>query len=192
MSAHRTKGVRPAARIKLQGHVFGVTNRSLEFTGVPDIMMVMGHTEIPTKVNAWVDCGIEPLVTALNQFEEIVTVDSCQGDDGRPAYVHFLAHGDDFALYESVTRMSRAIQPCSDGYTLQIEWVAGAERPLATLYARQDMIPTLAEVITKAASCDRTKVSVDDTKHTVLRNSTIHQNHQAFRRVCGGIPQNDE
>ena len=39
------------------------------------------HTEIPVKVTAWIDEGVAPLVEALNEFPQVVTLDSCQGGD---------------------------------------------------------------------------------------------------------------
>jgi hypothetical protein len=38
------------------------------------------HAEIPIKVNAWVDEGVAPLVAALNELENVVTVASCEHD----------------------------------------------------------------------------------------------------------------
>ena len=47
------------------------------------------HREVPVKVNAWVDEGIAGLVTALSEFDGIVTLESCQGDVQSGAWVCF-------------------------------------------------------------------------------------------------------
>lgn len=45
------------------------------------------HLETCIKVNARVDVGIAPLVTALNEFEAVETIESCQGGEGHQAFV---------------------------------------------------------------------------------------------------------
>lgn len=48
------------------------------------------HREIPVKVNAWADEGIADLVSALSEFDGLITLESCQGDAGeREAFVIF-------------------------------------------------------------------------------------------------------
>lgn len=47
------------------------------------------HTEIPVKVNAWVNEGAALLVEALNTFPDIVSLDSCEGGVDQSAYVYF-------------------------------------------------------------------------------------------------------
>ena len=51
------------------------------------------HVETFVKVNARADEGIAPLVAALSEFEQLETVESCQGGNGHPAFV-ILRHGD--------------------------------------------------------------------------------------------------
>lgn len=38
------------------------------------------HREIPVKVTAWIDEGAAPVVAALNDLPNVVTLDSCQAD----------------------------------------------------------------------------------------------------------------
>jgi hypothetical protein len=45
-----------------------------------------------------VDEYVAPLVVALNAFERVSTLDSCEGRDGAPAYVYFTYQGDTHAL----------------------------------------------------------------------------------------------
>lgn len=48
------------------------------------------HREVPVKVNAWVDEGIADLVSALSEIEGLITLESCQGDEGeRDAFLIF-------------------------------------------------------------------------------------------------------
>jgi hypothetical protein len=52
-----------------------------------------GHREIPVKVNALVDEGVAPLVEALSEIDDLITIESCQGDRGQQdAYVIFRMH----------------------------------------------------------------------------------------------------
>jgi len=47
------------------------------------------HKTVRVKVNAWVDEDVAPLVLALNEFPNVWTLDSCQGENGKHAYVYF-------------------------------------------------------------------------------------------------------
>jgi hypothetical protein len=49
----------------------------------------VSHPEVPIKVTAWVDEGVAPLVAALNSLDGVMTLDSCQGDSEKGAYVLF-------------------------------------------------------------------------------------------------------
>ena len=54
------------------------------------VLVCGGHKEVAVKVNAFVDEGIAPLVSALSEIEGLVTLESCQGDPAeRDAYVIF-------------------------------------------------------------------------------------------------------
>lgn len=51
------------------------------------------HRTVRVSVKAFVDEGVAPLVVALDAFDEnLLTVDSCEDDDG-VAYVMFLGNG---------------------------------------------------------------------------------------------------
>lgn len=47
------------------------------------------HPETFVKVNARVDVGVAPLVTALSSLQGVETVESCQGGAGHQAFVLF-------------------------------------------------------------------------------------------------------
>lgn len=47
------------------------------------------HRETIVKVNALADEGVAELVVALSAISGLITLESCQGGDGRDAFVHF-------------------------------------------------------------------------------------------------------
>jgi len=49
----------------------------------------MTHAEAYVKVNAPVDQGIAPLITALSEIDGLETIESCQGEPGGRAFVIF-------------------------------------------------------------------------------------------------------
>lgn len=53
----------------------------------------MAHREVPVRVTAWVDEGVAELVSALNAWPGVLTLDSCEADyrTGR-ARVSFCTH----------------------------------------------------------------------------------------------------
>lgn len=51
--------------------------------------MPMPHTQTWVKVNAPVDEGVAELIGALCAFPKLRTIESCQGGEGRPAWVCF-------------------------------------------------------------------------------------------------------
>ena len=54
-----------------------------DMTGTP-------HPQVWAKVNAPVDAGVAPLVSALSRIDGLETIESCQGDSsGAPAFVIF-------------------------------------------------------------------------------------------------------
>jgi hypothetical protein len=55
------------------------------------------NVEVPVKVTAWVEEGVVPLVLALDELEDVVTVASRQGGPGRAAYVRFRRRDGDVA-----------------------------------------------------------------------------------------------
>lgn len=105
------------------------------------------HTEVPVKVNCWVDRGIAPLVDVLNEFEDVWTLDSCENDRSelrRGAYVMFAYRGpnpDGFtAEIASLTRERVA------GH-LVVEWHAGDSEPVLTLSCMPEQVPDLSRAL---------------------------------------------
>jgi len=113
------------------------------------------HAEVPVKVTAYVDAGIAPLVAALNEFPNVLTLDSCEESrsDSR-AYVCFGVRGEPSEAFAFVQHLSSELgsrlRPCCE-YCLQLEWGAGAEHPMARLTVQRDYVPTLARGIAEVA-----------------------------------------
>lgn len=106
------------------------------------------HKEVCVKVNAWVDEAIIPLVKALNDFENVETVDSCENHNGS-ASVYFRCHGNDKETCDFVLGLSRSlgtILNSSSDYVLRLEWMS-AEQPMAEIATSQSYVQTLANAL---------------------------------------------
>ncbi len=116
------------------------------------------HRQVPIKVNALVDEGIAPLVTALSRLAPVLTLDSCQGGDGAPAYVYFGYSGPEENELTFFYRLAKAIagQPHREPFfTLNLEWRSGNQRPLASLQCPPEAIAHLARALRVAVSDGR-------------------------------------
>jgi hypothetical protein len=64
---------------------------------LPDVMSIRRsgeyevgrHKEVSVKVNALADEGVAELVAALSEIDGLITLESCQGGDGKDAFVQF-------------------------------------------------------------------------------------------------------
>ena len=105
--------------------------------------MTKNHTETRIKVNAWVDSGIAPLVVALNEFDQVETVDSCEGYDDQP-YVYFRCRNAketcDF-VYWLWGSLGTHLDSSSD-YRLSLEWM-GTEEPMARIITTRTYLDCL-------------------------------------------------
>ena len=64
---------------------------------------------------------------------------------------HFISGRSDDELYRFASELSQAAREhvqFSDGYEVKIEWVAGSERPMATLFVEPKLIGMLTQAIT--------------------------------------------
>ncbi len=123
------------------------------------------HREIPIKVNAWIDEGVAALVSALNDFEQVETVGSCEGYPHQDSHVLFHVRGGSqgAALFAaSLGGMLGDEAP----YLLQAEWRAGNSEPLLTLSCPRDSVPNLASAVDAA----HRRLSPDGTQGTAPRN----------------------
>lgn len=113
-----------------------------------------GHAEVPVKVNAWVDEGVEPLVIALNDYACVFTADSCEGDNERGAYVLFSYRGNRRMAARFATDLGAALAGLAPEFLLQAEWRPGSEgEPLLALTCPRDHVHRLAEALN---TCRRT------------------------------------
>jgi hypothetical protein len=113
------------------------------------------HTQVVVKVNAEVDEHVAPLVSALNEFEGVITLDSCQGDKGLMAYVYFTRCGTSGELLsfvnELAANLNARLAARQNEYEMVLEWTAGTEKPLAVLRTRPDYLTELATALSSAA-----------------------------------------
>lgn len=108
----------------------------------------LAHPEIPVKVTAWVDEGVAPLVAALNGFERIVTLDSCQGDETRGPYVLFAYRGDAQEAASFAADLGGKLAAVAPEFLLQAEWRPGGEgEPLLALTCPPNHVGQLAEAL---------------------------------------------
>jgi hypothetical protein len=113
------------------------------------------HTQVVVKVNAEVDERVAPLVSALNEFDGVITLDSCQGDACQMAYVYFTRTGTANGLLSFVNELAGSLNARlsarQNEYELVLEWTAGTEKPLAVLRTRPDYLSELANALSDAA-----------------------------------------
>jgi len=114
------------------------------------------HNQVVVKVNAEVDEQVAPLVSALNEFDGVLTLDSCQGDGCSMAYVYFTRRGSSRELLSFVDELAAILNARlsarQNEYQMRLEWAAGTEKPLAVLRTRPDYIDELANALSGAAS----------------------------------------
>jgi len=110
------------------------------------------HVEVPIRVTAWVDEGIAPLVLAMNRFEEVVTLDSCQGDEKSSLKANvFFAHRRASELVPFIERLSAALRKdiADGGYVFRLEWSHGGDRPLASFHLDSRLIAGVSEALVR-------------------------------------------
>ena len=64
------------------------------------------HKQVPCKVTAYVDEEIKELVELLNMFDELSTFESCQGRQGRLAFV-YMNYGDCDISYDDSIKLEQ-------------------------------------------------------------------------------------
>ncbi len=116
------------------------------------------HEQVWVKVNAQADRGIAPLVQALNEFQGVMTVSSCEGDADHEAYVSFTAGEDWQRTGDFIQRLSAALGQapglCDRAtFALCLEWYLGGKTPVAYLRMPTHHVPLLAAAVRDAAGC---------------------------------------
>ena len=123
--------------------------------------MTCAHREVPVKVTAWVDVGVVPLVLALNEHDQIATVDSCEGYDDVGASVFFVHRGSstDGAVFAARLGAALGAHRPSLPFRLRLEWLEETSEPMMELVCPRDAVESVAQ----AVSACRTRASGDDT-----------------------------
>jgi hypothetical protein len=120
------------------------------------------HRKKIIKVNASVDRGIIPLVTALNRFPGILTLDSCQEDSGA-AYVYFClseSNGSALPLFcRELARLLSAARMSIEGFQLSVEWPYDCSACMARLTVPTQKVEVVALAIARIANRHRTRFS---------------------------------
>jgi hypothetical protein len=125
------------------------------------------HREVSVKVTAWVDEGVAALVEALNDLDRVVTIDSCEGGNGKGAHVLFRLRGDRREAAVFASDLAHALGEPGAGYLLQAEWRPGGEgEPMLALTCQPDQVGVVAD----AVSACRTKLSGGGNPRTALRS----------------------
>jgi hypothetical protein len=141
--------------------------------------MAHAHKEVPVKVTAWIDEGIVPLVEALNACPDVLTVDSCEGDEAGGAYVLFRVRGSCARATTFAESLASDLSTAPEAaYVLQAEWRPGEDEPLLVLSCPPDQVALLASRI---SSC-RTTPSGGGTASTAPRSSTARHHRQLTAR----------
>jgi hypothetical protein len=115
------------------------------------------HRERPIKVTAWVDEGVVALVEALNEWHEVVTLDSCEGDEATGASVFFAHRGGSQEAASCAALLGEALGAHTPPlpFRLRAEWREGDETPVMELVCPRDAV----DVVAAAVSSCRTKAS---------------------------------
>jgi hypothetical protein len=137
------------------------------------------HQEVPIKLTAWIDQGVVPLVEALDDFEDVLTVASCEDDGTQGAYVLFRLRGtsDQATDFASALAADFNSEPGAS-YLLQAEWRPGESQPLLTLSCPPDQVPLLASLINSSHA----RASEDDKESTTPGKSSPRRVPQPLER----------
>jgi len=104
------------------------------------------HREVPVKVNARVDAAIAELVTVLNEYPNLQTLQSCQGEAGGEAYVFFTCGSWQSTCEFLFGKIAPALSAKIDDEILQIE-VFGNEDPVGRIAFQPESIAEITSEI---------------------------------------------
>lgn len=104
------------------------------------------HKQVAVKVNGLCDKGIQPLVSTLNEIDDLITLDSCESDADGKAYVSFEYRGTWHKLASLVQAMSNElrIRLADYDHSFRLEWFDGNERPRAQIVMDSEHVSALA------------------------------------------------
>ena len=107
-----------------------------------------GHPQVMVKIGILVDEGIAPLVSALSEFPDIETWDSCQGDNAAPGWgwVSFSHRGGDDALFVFCKEIVKRLSLIKDlGWSLCVRWQDDSDKPYGLLEVPCSAIEGIAQ-----------------------------------------------
>jgi hypothetical protein len=148
------------------------------------------HSTINIKVNAPVDRGIAPLVLALNRFDGLLTLDSCEGYKDKPAYVYFRygAKPKDLTTfcYILAEKLSEHIKG-ANGYSLRVEWDYDFSNNMAALMTERPYIHKLTAAIKAVANEHRKTPFLCGKLYKEPHSSQGRQSRPLLVKARGGI-----
>jgi hypothetical protein len=109
--------------------------------------------QAPVKLVAVVEEGVAALTAALGELDDVITLDSCRGNEARPASVSFRHAGGAWhaALFVADLGMALARTGGLAGYTLTAAWRPGAEEPTFRLTCPAAQAQQLADAVRASA-----------------------------------------
>lgn len=112
----------------------------------------MAHPGRRIQVNAWVDEAVAPLVEALNLRADLVTLDSCQGDDEQDAYVMFVVVGSELrTVLADITHQLAGLTGRGIPVRVRLDQNLTEGSEIAELIVRPDAIGEVAEALSGSA-----------------------------------------
>lgn len=148
------------------------------------------HKQVPAKVIVYVDEGIKELVEILNSFDGVSTFESCQGRDGKLAFV-YMDYGehskpyDDGEAFDQMTHfVSKLIKAFakytsdidSGGYlsNISIEWWGDKRFPFISIEMPHDYIDEVTNILSHVHNEELMKEGY----------MVMAQEHSDFARRC--------
>ena len=129
----------------------------------------LGHREVLIRVKAPVDAGVAEIVSILNEFPGLWTLNSCEGKEGVPAFVDF-RYG--VSPQESAAFLIWLSKHLAGRHTrLTAEW-GGGETLVLTLSAPKQIVKPLATELRNLAKTFRKSRFACGTAHKESRSST--------------------
>src|SRR3990167_4811908 len=112
------------------------------------------HEQTFIKVNAECDKEVAPLVLALNEIQNLITLDSCHEGIYGEAYI-FFTYGETWqetgALANEIASVLRENGVCCE-CLVRLEWVGSNDRPRAKLVCNTGHVGGIADIINSSAA----------------------------------------
>lgn len=148
------------------------------------------HDQVWVKVNAQVDSGMAEIVSLLNEIEGLQTIESCQGQGDRLAFVYFY-YGDwdkicGLVFGELAPELCRQVD---ETVSLAVE-VFNGSFPLGKLKFSSEATGKVASVLKTLISARRSSACSRDNSYTEPRSSPGYPPRQLTERFCDERPKN--